>query len=253
MRFVGRVSEIPTSLAQGGERATQRAIAAVSSGEEKISFSGAVYASDSVRTSLDLTHLGKCAFCEGLPLPVSTAQVEHFRPKGAYIHSDTGATCKPGYYKLAYVWSNLLLACSRCNGSFKGNHFPLLNEASRSVHTDSPVGESPLLIDPATERPRNYIRFRGAVAYAVDGNARGECTIAVLGLNREDLVDARNQHLEDVGRLIDVALRLPDGDLKNDVLTRLAEYRSPKGSFLSCLADYFDFICPEPEVEAGAA
>jgi hypothetical protein len=67
---------------------------------------------------------GKCAYCESVILNTHPGEVEHFRPKGRVRGRDGkvekvtigGAeTEHPGYWWLAYAWSNLLPCCIDCN------------------------------------------------------------------------------------------------------------------------------------------
>ena len=78
---------------------------------KKGNYSSSRYGHNIVRKELEYLYLGKCCYCETKINPVSTAHVEHFRPKSKI----TGVN-KNGYYWLGYEWSNLLLACPSCNG-----------------------------------------------------------------------------------------------------------------------------------------
>ena len=68
-----------------------------------------VYADNEVRAALEELFHGKCAYCGGII--GATWDVEHFRPKGR-VHERPE---HPGYYWLAYAWSNLYAACQHCN------------------------------------------------------------------------------------------------------------------------------------------
>lgn len=229
----------PTALTVVAPGALARLVQSISDGASKLSFGGHVYGSEAVRSALNARQGDKCAFCESVILPVSTPHVEHFRPKAGYVDESTHALVKPGYYWLAYAWSNLMLACPLCNSSNnKGNRFPLASEATRATNpADNLDLESPLLIDPFEEDPRDFIRFRGPVAYAVDDNLRGATTIAVLGLNREDLVDAREAFLNAFFSIRDAVAILPDGREKEKLEGLLMEVRSDRGAYKSCLED----------------
>jgi 5-methylcytosine-specific restriction endonuclease McrA len=76
---------------------------------------------------------GKCAYCEAPIRDYQPGDVEHFRPKAGVSDENgqavflfdeegqvqVGADGKPvehpGYYWLAYEWTNLLPACAKCN------------------------------------------------------------------------------------------------------------------------------------------
>lgn len=128
--------------------------------------------------------------------------VEHFRPKQAYKQAPGEALQRPGYYWLAYEWSNLYLACTGCNQRHKQNLFPLENPGDRATnhHADITL-EKPLLIDPGSDNPGEFIGFRGEIAYAIDGNVKGQVTIDVLKLNERSLPEARLQRLKILKRL----------------------------------------------------
>jgi hypothetical protein len=98
-----------------------------------------------------------------------------------------------------------LFACPVCNGSAKVDQFPL-ERGSKSLRApqNPPGRERPLLIDPAAENPLRHIRFR---PYAVQQktrwrpeprrrSTRGRATIEVLKLDRPDLLELYDHHVE---------------------------------------------------------
>ncbi|ACT82997.1 hypothetical protein gp33 [Burkholderia phage KS9] len=62
------------------------------------------YRHQDIKTALTASSHGKCAFCECIPSEGGYVAVEHFKPKSIYPSS-------------TFEWSNLLPACSQCNGS----------------------------------------------------------------------------------------------------------------------------------------
>jgi hypothetical protein len=127
--------------------------------------------------------------------------VEHFRPKAAFRQSPDGPLERPGYYWLAYDWSNLFLCCEICNRRQKRNHFPLRNPGRRArSHRQAVGGEQPLFVNPATMAPTRYIGFRREVAYPIDDHPVGKATIEALDLNREELREMRNDWLFLIGK-----------------------------------------------------
>ena len=136
----------------------------------------------------------KCCYCESRLGVTSHKVVEHFRPKGA-VQQDPGQKMMyPGYYWLAYSWSNLLMSCDVCNSTHKRSLFPLADHTARArSHHDNLDGESPLFIDPAREDPRSHIRFRGPAVVAA--TERGHSTIQGVGLRRSPLEEARRERL----------------------------------------------------------
>lgn len=157
---------------------------------------------------------GKCAYCETKALASQAGAVEHFRPKSAVSELDDDPTTwgreKPGlsnvegrrprvlsdrgYWWLAYDWSNLLLACERCNTAWKGTLFPVA-ERPRTLPPRPDVTETPLLLDPfGGENPADHLRFdEFGFVEAREGSRVGLETIRTLGLDRESLREARQE------------------------------------------------------------
>ena len=157
-------------------------------GKKVFTFATTIYSHPSVKTKLIEAQHDKCCYCETPVTPVAYGDVEHFRPKGAVAEDDT----HPGYYWLAYEWSNLLFACQRCNQRFKRTFFPLRGSSKRArSHHDDLAQEEPLLIHPVEENPEQYIAFYKQEAVSPKENRRGKATIDVLGLNRNELLEAR--------------------------------------------------------------
>ena len=174
-------------------------------GNRTFTFSASIYGADTVKQALMLAQHDKCAFCES---KIGTdGDVEHFRPKAGCRQGQRQPLIKPGYYWLAYDWSNLLLACPACNQRFKRNYFPLAdpNRRARS-HQDDISKEDPLFINPADldRDPERHIAFRQEIPYAIDDNAPGKETILALGLGREILNERRRDRLKLLATLHDL-------------------------------------------------
>ena len=101
--------------------------------------------------------------------------IEHFWPKNPY--SDR-----------MFRWPNYLLCCTEC-GRFKGNNFPLDNQ------------QSPLLIDPTTEEPWQFLDFDPATGNVVarfdtatnDWKPKGTETVKALHLDCREALAASYQ------------------------------------------------------------
>ncbi|MBX7218646.1 MAG: hypothetical protein K1Y36_01755 [Blastocatellia bacterium] len=188
----GRSPEILTAK---GRRRTQTYIRKFnqspqeySQGQKTFFFDNEIYGHPSVKVELRLAQHEKCCFCESII--AEAGDVEHFRPKGGYRQDETDDLHQPGYFWLAYEWSNLFLACSTCNSRHKKNLFPLQNPKQRVTTPCSQKAlqqEEPLFINPAEVDPANYISFRGWIPFAIADNALGKMTISALGLDRESL------------------------------------------------------------------
>jgi uncharacterized protein (TIGR02646 family) len=208
-------------------------------GAESFEFDASIYAHDSVREALLVAQHGKCAFCESKVTHIAYGDVEHFRPKAGWRQMESDPLQRPGYYWLAYEWTNLFMACTLCNQRFKRNLFPLRAPGKRArSHKDDVTAEKPLLVDPARDDPEGFISFREEVPYAVNGNARGESTIKILGLKREALAESRRDHLNRVKALcIIAALKVPEADEAKATLLRLRRGSEPYASMTRAFLD----------------
>ena len=133
---------------------------------------------------------GKCAFCESR-VSASGFDVEHFRPKSGALNFD-GRVDPAHYWWLTYQWDNLYLACAVCNRS-KGSRFPVgAPRASSGTFGDELLMEEPLLLDPCVDEPERHLVFQpeGLVTSVTE---RGNMTIEVFQLNRENLVEGRRK------------------------------------------------------------
>ncbi|UOQ50965.1 retron system putative HNH endonuclease [Hymenobacter cellulosivorans] len=154
-----------------------------------------IYNDTTVKDQLRKDQHKKCCYCESLFTATSYGDVEHFRPKAGYQQEWEGPLHKPGYYWLAYEWSNLFFSCQLCNQEYKGNYFPLRNQAARAQsHAEVLSLEQPLLLDPTQDDPEKHLTF---VRDAIKGlDDRGEESIRAFGLDRPDLIKSRIEHLK---------------------------------------------------------
>ena len=148
---------------------------------------------------------GKCAFCESRIGAGQAGDVEHYRPKTALREplepgnrDDTagrpsgrkhGPKSRPGYWWLAYEWSNYLFACAHCNRAWKRNSFPVRGER-RSMEPGVEAEEEPLILNPFFTDPDPHLRFDefGQVTGVTE---EGRITVDRLGLDRQSLIDER--------------------------------------------------------------
>lgn len=178
-----------------------------------------VYGSEEVRTALNELYHGKCGYCESEIQPVSTEHIEHYRPKGRITGIRT-----PGYYWLGYEWTNLFFACPSCNGT-KGTKFPL---GEGSVHLTHPIlpdgtfdssscridnqiysSENPLILNPesTTVNINDHLEIDDLGYYqSVNDSLLGETTIEEVGLNRDPLIIARQNVINELMQSIEKKL-----------------------------------------------
>ncbi len=187
MISIKRPSVAPTVLLEEGAAGKKTICAEYDSDETEFdpSFDSNIYSHETVKEELKKIQHDKCCYCESKIPHVAYPEVEHFRPKGGCKQKAGENVKSPGYYWLAYEWSNLLLACPVCNRK-KGAYFPLEDPAERAWdhhHGNKLESEFPLLIDPSDENddPGEHIEFRRDMPYGID--EKGRKTIEILGLD----------------------------------------------------------------------
>lgn len=181
---------------------------------QEFTFDSSLYGHKSVKDQLKADQGGKCCYCEAPITANGYGDVEHFRPKTAYLAANQDKLTYPGYYWLAYDWSNLIFSCQICNQQFKKNHFALADEGRRVTNHhahDALPHEEPLLIDPTKDDPEAHLTYVAEVVQPKDDSTRGNYVIAKLGLNRGDLADLRQARFQQVDSALEFAnLNLAD-------------------------------------------
>jgi len=130
---IEKPSESPSVLRERGTGPTAELCRSIDAGEHAaVTFDRSIYGSPEVKEALREAQHDKCCFCESKITHVSPGDIEHFRPKAAVRQSPQTPLHRPGYYWLAYEWSNLYLACEQCNRRHKQNLFPLLHDSERA-------------------------------------------------------------------------------------------------------------------------
>jgi uncharacterized protein (TIGR02646 family) len=194
-----------TGTTSKGVREMKDAIKAVKNGT---AFEFKAYKEDDVVAALRAMFNKKCSYCEFNYAAGGPEDVEHFRPKGGVVID--GKLEQPGYYWLAAEWTNLLPSCIDCNRkrtkeftdgttgvSGKANLFPVAIESRRWRSHRGKNREEPLLLNPCDDQPEQHLEFLddGLVRPALDARGKpspkGETSIEVYGLRRQDLVEQR--------------------------------------------------------------
>jgi uncharacterized protein (TIGR02646 family) len=251
---IKKPAEAPEVLRRRGNTAAQKLCEqrdADLGAHKTFRFQKGIYGHPSVRDALKRAQHDKCALCESKITHVQYGDVEHFRPKAGYRQEPDDPLVRPGYYWLAYDWSNLLFCCQLCNQRFKGNHFPLADPARRAKsHRDDVSQEEPLLINPATEDPAAFLEFRENVIRAIGDNPRGDATIKVFGLDCGELDGHRLRRFSWFRHLIPLVeqlIRTRDG-----LASLIAQDPSPerRRDLAKAEADLEDFIGDSAEYAA---
>lgn len=199
---------------------------------------------------LNIYYKYKCAYCES----IEALDVEHYRPKGRIDNINGVELYNPGYYWLAYEWSNLIPSCIKCNREGgKHNKFPYLNRGG-FVNTvplnnynkiDVPkclitnfdlVNEYPMLLHPEIDNDfLNYFKFKidehfiGIEIEGIDSDRRGFNTIEICDLNRESL--RRSRYIDVIKPFIKSI---------NSLFTKNSKQPMDKYEFKSRLYEQFD-------------
>ncbi|MCB9294525.1 MAG: hypothetical protein H6559_15585 [Lewinellaceae bacterium] len=167
-----------------------------------------------VRERLKGIYYNKCAYCEDIQ---NKPEVEHYRPKKK-LSEDRN---HPGYYWLCYEWTNLLPACHYCNtDKGKRNQFSIRgirvsapprlpdgswNQSANDASVSPLIDEEPYLLHPEIDQPDDgsYFKFHNTGEMeGIDPKERGEKTIEICDLNREDLLEKRREKIVLVIELI---------------------------------------------------
>ncbi len=151
------------------------------------------YASAEVKSALKQLFDNKCVYCESVIGIIASGDVDQFRPKGGSMNTD-GSFDPQHYWWLAYEWENLYMSCQVCNQRYKKNNFPVRGERT-SIKGDVSL-EDPLLIDPCNREDFMVEHIGYERELAVPLTEKGEHTIKILGLNREELLSIRKESLE---------------------------------------------------------
>jgi len=134
----------------------------------------------------------KCMYCESKVTHIDYGDVEHIKPKSKYP-------------ALEFVWSNHGFSCSICNRTYKKDKYD----------------EATPLINPYDDEPSNHIICCGAMLFAKQGSERGELSIIDLGLNRAELIEKRQEKIDEIDKVIQACYRTTNTSLRENALNEL--------------------------------
>ncbi|MFK7904041.1 MAG: hypothetical protein AB8B69_02905 [Chitinophagales bacterium] len=243
-----KYDKLPEALTRTGcKRKIKRAIEA-QSGK---GYNGHHYKDGSVKGKLNEIYKDKCAYCESKIEHAASLQVEHYRPKDGL----TEEASHKGYYWLGCEWSNLLLACPKCNGKgAKGTKFPIegiriqhatafadmadlktFDRARLKADCSDLLTEKPLLLNPELDEPTEHLTF-DADGQIEGKTTRGVETIKICKLDRDLLFKERKQVRDTLLLEIKVAIEgAKTGKLNgegfqfilNDIFNKLSKRKLP--------------------------
>jgi 5-methylcytosine-specific restriction endonuclease McrA len=118
------------------------------------------------RDALSKLSYDKCWYIE-CKNPGTDDDVDHFRPKSGVVEEGS----HPGYYWLAFDWTNFRLSCHRANRPRKDSstgetggkaaHFPLVDPKGRAWNEDDDLSrEVPALLDPTVLTDITMLTFK---------------------------------------------------------------------------------------------
>ncbi|MDD3302863.1 MAG: HNH endonuclease [Candidatus Gracilibacteria bacterium] len=158
------------------------------------------------KEALKNASFGKCMYCESIISHIDYGDIEHIKPKSRF----------PG---LKFEWNNLGYSCTRCNREYKKDKF---NE-------DTPY------INPYNEDPNEHIFISGAFVMQKQGSERGELTKIDIGLNRDSLIQNRQEKIDRVQKTVDACYRTSNEALKNDALEALKKEANEDKEYSLCI------------------
>jgi uncharacterized protein (TIGR02646 family) len=213
-------------------------------GALKFEFKNTVYGHASVKRVLQKAQHDKCCYCEGHFAGNAPGDIEHYRPKDGAQQGRGDKAQYPGYYWLAYKWSNLYFSCPDCNRVAKRRLFPLANPHQRArYHADDVSVEQPLILDPGgPANPRDHIRFVQERPSGI--TPRGKATVEFVKLDREELNERRRSRLRELERLRDIVALLQKDQRPaahaavTDAFAELAKAVLPKSIFSAMAQDF---------------
>ena len=217
----------PKILQTKGKAKQKEMCDAYEKGVREFEFDKEIYGHKTVKETLSNAQNDKCFLCEAKISHVSFGDVEHFRPKAGFCQSKKEKLKKPGYFWLAYEWSNLFFVCELCNRRYKKNLFPLANKENRATHYQTDLSrEEPLFINPELENPEEFLAFRGENIFAINDNSKGETTIEAAGLDRPKLVADRRNKLRDICVIYNLAKNSPPTPYKEEAEKLIESYKN---------------------------
>lgn len=209
----------PEILFKNAEKWTEDVLSKLQNGEKPSSTDNSRYRHHEIKSALISETNGKCAYCESKLLHIHHGDIEHIIPK----------SLEP---KRRYEWENLTLACEICNQ----------NKSNRDPQTT-------LIIDPYITEPANHLSFSGSLIFPL-GTVNGVNTTEILGLNRPNLIERRQEKLKRVLSIIETIFseNLPIQTRKviyDNFLEHDASPRSEYTAMVQCVVQSIQGRLPE--------
>ncbi len=204
---------------------------------------------------------GKCGYCEARVIGLQYGDVEHYAPKGEVWELKDDPTTwgeegeslsnvkgrekivvsSRGYWWLAYKWENYLLSCAICNQAWKSAYFPVENKP-RTIPPEQGIDEQPLLLNPFSRKnPAKHLKMGNLGEVSAFNNSKfGKSTIAVCGLNRPSLREARQWTARRIYRLMQDLSKAQTTPEKDRVLRDIYELGEDDAPFPGLVRGVFE-------------
>lgn len=170
------------------------------------------YNQDEVKKSLKQMYHSKCCYCENNFVASSYGHIEHLKPKA-----------NSNFHHLSFEWDNLHWSCQICNMK-KGEKWD----------DDNPI------IDPTVDEPQEHIEISSITGKIVSKSDRGRTTIDHVGLNREELVEARKRIIYELNEIKQLVLST-ESVVDDKLFRRLVENLvSDESAFSTLMRSYLD-------------
>lgn len=151
---------------------------------------------------------GKCGYCESVIDP-KFGSIDRYRPNNGV--REINEYYQDLYWWLTFEWRNLIYCCSECN-QYKANYFPITGKRARSSKDDL-NNENPLLLNPYEDNINEHIIVNYLDCTFSGKTSKGKQTIALLRLNRDNLISQRK---ETKSKIYDLLLKgKSEGSLSN--------------------------------------
>jgi len=174
---------IPQILEENADLWTTEILAALDAGENPTNTQKRRYNHPQIKEAIVSENFGKCAYCESFVIHIDFGDIEHLIPKSKVPSK-------------AFLWSNLTLACRRCN----------VRKGDFHEGDDDHSG----LVDPTVDDPEDHFTFHREIIAPIPGDPKGIKTFDVIDLGRGELIEKRRERLDFINGLIGAYLGADD-------------------------------------------
>lgn len=211
--------EKPDILVQKGEEWKDEIMTYVNSGTDIPKNIQVRYSHKEIKNALLEETKKKCAYCESIITGIDYGDIEHIEPKKKVPEK-------------TFEWSNLTLACGKCNQN-KGQYY----------------NKNLSLINPYTDKPEEEIIFLGA--YPSARSNRALMTVKQLKLDRVELIERRTEYIKKIQPLINLYLDTNDKEFQKILYQDLIEYTKEKHEYSSMMKGILATINSPHEIQVG--